>query len=55
MDRQHRIEEVREPEAVGPSIEAPGAALLGHFEPWFVVPLKQLVGDSPGGVLESKH
>ena len=35
--------------------EAPVAALLGHHEPWFVVPLKQLVGDSPGGVLESKH
>ena len=60
VDGQHRVEEVREadalrlgdePEQRAVAVEAPGPALLDDLEPRLVVAVEQLVGDLAGGRL----
>jgi len=66
MHRQHRVEQVREPNAVGfgdqpeqgaVAVEAPGAALLDQLQARLVVTVQELVRDLAGpclvGQLES--
>ena len=54
MDGQHRIEQVRETDAVrlrdeaeeaAVAVEAPRPPDLDHFDAWLVVAVEQLVGD----------
>ena len=60
MDREHRVEEVGEADALrlgdqaeerAVAVEAPGPALLDDLEPRLVVAVEQLVGDLAGRVL----
>ena len=60
MDGQHRVEEVRQadalrlgdqPEEGAVAVEAPGPALLDDLEARLVVAVEQLVGDLAGGRL----
>ena len=57
---ENRVEQVRQPNPVGlgdepeqrtVAVEAPGPALLDHLEARLIVPVQQLVGDTPAGVL----
>ena len=58
MDGEHRVEEVREADALrlgdeaeerAVAVEAPGAALLDDLEPRLVVAVEELVGHAAGG------
>ena len=60
VDRQDRVEEMRQPDAVrfgdeaeecAVTVETPGATLFDDFDPGLVVPVEEPVGDSSGGVL----
>jgi hypothetical protein len=60
VDRQDRVEEVREPDAVRlrhqpeerpVAVEAPRPPQLDDLDPRLVVPVEQHVGDLAGGVL----
>ena len=60
MDRQHRVEEVRQAYALclgdqskqrTVTVKTPRPALLHELEPWLVVPIEQFVRDLAGGRL----
>jgi hypothetical protein len=64
VDRQHRVEEVREPDALclgdkaeeaAVTVEAPGPALFHDFEPSLVVAVHQFIRDLPRRALVREH